>query len=114
MAIENTKIARWVEVLEKARSGSKNPKKLSYLLHLAEKPKRSRASVNLDKIDRIAKESESIIVPGKVLGGGSMSKKINICAIDFTGSAITKLKESKCNILKLEEAINDKNSRIII
>ncbi len=113
-AIENTKIGGWVKTLETARSGSKNPKKLSYLIRLASKPKRIRPSVNLDKIDRLTKENESIIVPGKVLGGGSMTKKISICAIDFTDSAMQKLKDAKCSVMKLEDAINDKNARIII
>ena len=114
MAYENTKIGGWVETLQKVRSGSKNPKKLSYLIKLATKPKRQRPSVNIYKIDRICKENESIIIPGKVLGGGSMTKKVNICAIDFTDSAMHKLKESHCGVLSLEDALNDKNSRIII
>ncbi len=114
MAIENTKIGRWVETLEKARSGSKSPKKLSYLIHLASKPKRTRPSINLDKLDKLTKDNDSIIVPGKVLGGGSITKKISICAIDFTDSALEKVKASKCSVTKLEDALNDKNARIII
>ena len=114
MAMENTKIRGWVETLEKVRSSSANPKKLSYLIKLATKPKRIRPSVNLDKINKLTKENESIIVPGKVLGGGTLTKKVNICAIDFTDSAMAKLKGSKSSVVKLEDALNDKNARIII
>ena len=112
--IENSKISRWVAAIERARPGSKNQKKLSYLIKLATKPKRIRPSVNLDKINKLTKENESIIVPGKVLGGGTLTKKVNICAIDFTDSAMAKLKGSKSSVVKLEDALNDKNARIII
>ena len=43
-----------------------------------------------------------------------MTKKISICAIDFTDSAMQKLKDAKCSVMKLEDAINHKNARIII
>ncbi len=112
--IENTNISRWVETIEKARAGSKSTKKLSYLIKLASKPKRSRISINLDKINELAKENDSIIVPGKVLGEGNVTKKINLTAINFSESALTKLKGSKCTVLKLEDALKDKNARIII
>ena len=113
MATENTKIGRWVETLQKARSTSKNPKKLGYLIHLATKPKRSRPNINLDRISKLVNDNESIIVPGKVLGGGALTKKVNICAIDFTDSAMAKLK-GKGSVLRLEDALKDKNARIII
>jgi large subunit ribosomal protein L18e len=114
MDIENTNIIRWLETLENAKAGSKSPKKLSYLMKLASKPKRIRASINLDKINKLTSENDSIIVPGKVLGGGSISKKISITAIDFTDSALLKLKSSKCSVVSLDDAIKDKNARIII
>ena len=112
--IENSKISRWVAAIERARPGSKNQKKLSYLIRLATRPKRSRPSVNIDKLEKLAKENDSIIIPGKVLGAGSISKKLNICAVDFTNSAIEKLKGSGCRIVSIEDAIKDKASRIII
>jgi large subunit ribosomal protein L18e len=112
--IENTNISGWLRLLEKARSGSKNPKKLTYLIRLASKPKRARASINLSRLDKLVKENDSVIVPGKVLGSGSMSKRISISAISFSGSAEQKLRGSKCSVVGIEEMLNDKNARIII
>ena len=112
--IENTNVGRWVDSLEKARSGPRNPKFVAYLLRLSTKPKRQRASVNLSKLDRLAKDSDSIIVPGKVLGSGNISKKIKVAAIDFSGSAAEKLVAAKCEIASIDELLADKSARIII
>ena len=114
MKIENTNVRSWIHILERARSESNNSKKIAYLLKLASKPKRSRPNINLYSLDKLVKESESIIVPGKVLGSGAMSKKISISAIAFSESAVQKLKDSKCSVVKIEDMLTDKNARIII
>jgi len=112
--MENTKITGWLDILEKAKAQSKGTKKYAQLIKLASRPKRHRVSVNLDKLNKLANDNESIIVPGKVLGIGNMSKKINISAISFSGNAKEKLKASKCSIVKIEDMLKDKNARIII
>lgn len=112
--IENANLRRWVEALEKARESSKNPKQIAYLIKLSSKPKRSRPSVNLDKLQRYAKDNDTIIVPGKVLGSGSISKKITLAAIDYSEGAEAKLKDANCKVVKVEEVIGNKSARIII
>ncbi len=106
MEVENTKIRRWIETLSKSKPTDKNKKLLGYLKTLASKPKRQRISVNLYKLDRLSKANESIVVPGKVLGEGEIKKSINITAIDFSASALTKLKGSKSNVVTLDEMIS--------
>lgn len=56
-----------------------------------EKPTRSRRIVNLIKIDRYAKEDETVLVPGKVLAGGDLTKKTTIAAYQFSDSALEKI-----------------------
>ncbi len=51
------------------------------------KPRRSRVEVNLSKIDQYAAEDATVIVPGKVLGSGAISKKVNVAAFTFSESA---------------------------
>ncbi|MBT4604785.1 50S ribosomal protein L18e [archaeon] len=58
-----------------------------------EKPSRQRRSVNLYKINNVAKDGETIIVPGKVLSIGDIDKKITIAA--FSYSSLAKQKISK-------------------
>ncbi len=112
---ENTKINDWTNSIDKAMSASADKsKRLSYLLKLSSKPKRSRVCVNLRKLSRYANDNDKIIVPGKVLGSGGMAKKITIAAMDFSSDAVKKLKSSNCNIVGVESLLNDKTARIII
>jgi len=56
-----------------------------------EKPARSRRIINLVKIDKYAKDDEIVIVPGKVLAGGDLTKKTTVAAYQFSGSAMEKI-----------------------
>lgn len=56
--------------------------------------RRKRVAVNLTKIDKIGKDGEVIIVPGKVLGNGRLTKNLSVCAWSFSKAAEKKIKES--------------------
>jgi len=85
---------------------------------LLERPSRSRPAVNLSKINRYAFEGEMILVPGKVLGSGTLGKKVTIAALGFSEKAILKIKASGSRAITLEAALEEnpsaKNARIII
>ncbi|MCD6216199.1 MAG: 50S ribosomal protein L18e [Candidatus Aenigmatarchaeota archaeon] len=64
-------------------------------------PKRKKIIVNLAKINSIAKDGETVIVPGKVLGNGKINKNITIFAESFSTSAKKKIeKYGKTLLLK--------------
>jgi len=48
-------------------------------------PRRQHVALNLNEIDRNTKEGDSIVVPGKVLSQGDISKKVAIIAFAFSG-----------------------------
>ncbi|MFD1645369.1 50S ribosomal protein L18e [Haloarchaeobius litoreus] len=81
-----------------------------------EKPRRTHAEVNLGRIERYAQEDETVIVPGKVLGSGALSKSVTVAAVDFSSSAETKI-DQVGESLELEQAIeqnpNGSNVRVI-
>ncbi|MFW6037956.1 MAG: 50S ribosomal protein L18e [Candidatus Saliniplasma sp.] len=52
-----------------------------------EKPSSNWAEVNLSKIQRHADEDEMIIVPGKVLGSGYLTKKVMVGSFKASESA---------------------------
>ena len=81
-----------------------------------EKPTRNRRIVNLSKIDKYSKDNETVIVPGKVLGSGDLSKKITIAAYSFSEQAIDKIKESNGKALYIDELMksNPKGNKIRI
>lgn len=60
------------------------------------------------------KESENIVVPGKVLGLGSVSKKFAVSAVEFSLSAQGSLEKAGCSIIDISEMIKKENIRIIV
>jgi len=59
-----------------------------------EKPRRTHAEVNLGRIERYAQEDETVVVPGKVLGSGVLETNVTVAAVDFSGTARTKIDQS--------------------
>jgi large subunit ribosomal protein L18e len=71
-----------------------------------EKPRRTHAEVNLGRIERYAQEDETVVVPGKVLGSGVLQKDITVAAVDFSGTAETKI-EQVGETTTLEQAVQN-------
>jgi len=57
------------------------------------KPSRQRRTVNIYKIDKYSKEGETVVVPGKVLNVGELTKKVEVAAFSFSQSAEEKIKK---------------------
>ncbi|MFB6107075.1 MAG: 50S ribosomal protein L18e [Halobacteriaceae archaeon] len=70
-----------------------------------EKPRRSHAEVNLSRIERYASADETVVVPGKVLGGGALQKPVTVAAVDFSSSAETKIDHADGEALQLAQAL---------
>ncbi len=68
-----------------------------------ERPTRQRRVVNLSSISRYTKENEVIVVPGKVLGSGSLSHKLTISAFQFSDGAKEKIEKVGARIVPLIE-----------
>jgi large subunit ribosomal protein L18e len=54
-------------------------------------PRRTHAEVNLGRIERYARADETVVVPGKVLGSGALTKEVTVAAVNFSGTARTKI-----------------------
>jgi len=68
-------------------------------------PSRNAIKINLRRIDAETTEGDTIIIPGKVLGTGEITKKIRIGALQFSESAREKLRGKKCEIVTINEEI---------
>jgi len=113
--IEKDQINEWLSKLDKAlANGAKSKGFIRHLIELSSMPRRKRVKVNIRKLDKVAKDGDYIIVPGKVLGIGDAKKRFNIAAIEYSSSATEKLKKSGCNIISIEEALKAKEPKIII
>jgi large subunit ribosomal protein L18e len=81
-----------------------------------EKPRRQRRVVNLSRINRYTKENDTVVVPGKVLGAGSLDHKVNVAAFCFSSSAIETIMKHNGTALSIVELLNKnpKGKNIII
>lgn len=59
-----------------------------------EKPVRQRRIINIYKLSKYSKENDTVIVPGKVLGTGILTHKLNVAAYTFSEDAQKKISEN--------------------
>ena len=75
-----------------------------------ERPTRKRRVVNLYKINKFAKNNETVIVPGKVLAVGELDHNVTVAAFTFSGAASDKInKVGKAIPINEKRAIKKKN-----
>ncbi|WP_340817678.1 50S ribosomal protein L18e [Methanolobus sp. WCC4] len=81
-----------------------------------EKPGKNYAQVNLSKINRYAKDGETVLIAGKVLGSGLLNKAVTVAAYNFSATAMEKIAEVGGKCLTIEEMMkeNPKGSGIKI
>ena len=81
---------------------------IPFLLKLAdelEKPRRSKAEVDLSKLNRVCNEGETVVVPGKLLSSGILKKKLTVAAASFSMSAVENLEKAGGKVMTIEELI---------
>ena len=59
-----------------------------------EGPSRNWPIVNISKIDYNASKNSKVIIPGKIMGSGKLSKKVTVSAFSFTKSAVKKIESA--------------------
>ena len=82
-----------------------------------ERSTRQRRGVNISRIERFVKDGDTVLVPGKVLGSGTLTKKLTVAAFSFSSGAreqVEKLKGSCVSIMDLaKNNPSGKNVRVI-
>ena len=101
---KNLKRKTNLELAETIKLSSKNPAwiKLSKILS---SPKSNYSELNLSKIDSETTEGDTIVIPGKVLSKGKISKKVRICSLSISLPALEKLKQTKSEYATILEEI---------
>lgn len=92
-----------IKRLKQASHIHKAPVWQTVAYHLG-KPRRQRVEVNLSRINRHVADGDVVVVPGKVLGSGELTKKITIAAWKFSKTALAKLR-SAGEAITIEELI---------
>ena len=68
--------------------------------------RKNRRSVNIAQISKNSKAGSKVIVPGKVLGTGSIDHQVTVAAYSFSQSAKTKISGSGGKCLSISEFMN--------
>jgi len=69
------------------------------------KPTRARVSVNITKLEKYAKDGETMLVPGKVLGTGMATKKLNVVAYEWSQAALDRIKSAGGSIISIADSV---------
>lgn len=79
---ENSELASLIENLKKAERPI-----WKRVAHDLSKPRRKKVQVNVSKIEQYAKGDNILLIPGKVLGSGGLTKKVTVAAYAFSETA---------------------------
>lgn len=77
------------------------------------RPTRKRREVNISDIDMAAEDNETVLVPGKVLSAGELTKKVTVAAWNFSAAAKVKINK-KGKAVSIQELMksNPKGSKV--
>ena len=112
----NIHLRKMISELRKA-ANKNNAEIWRRVAELLDKSTRQRVRVNLSKINRYTKEGEVVVVPGKVLGSGTLDHSVTVAAWDFSKNAYDKIsKVGKVITIKklIEENPKGSGVRIIV
>jgi large subunit ribosomal protein L18e len=73
---------------------------------LVSRPARKRPAVNVGKIGRHTKDGDIVVVPGKVLGSGSIHHKVTVAAMSASASARSLIVEAGGSLISIDELLN--------
>jgi large subunit ribosomal protein L18e len=72
--------------------------------------RKSRAQINLYRINKNTLEGDVVVVPGKVMGSGKLTHKVDVAAFNFTEGAKKEIVAAGGKVLSIPELIK-KNAK---
>ena len=81
-----------------------------------EKPLQNRSEVNISRIARYVKKGETIVIPGKLLGSGSIDFPVTVAAFKASEGAKKKIRQAGGKIISIHELVrtNPKGGKVRI
>ena len=67
---------------------------------------KKQSRLNLFEIDKHSSAGDTVLIPGKILSEGEITKKIKICALSASKNAREKMKHSKTEFVTINEEIH--------
>lgn len=92
--------------LLKKKSVENNAKVWKDVADILSVPRRLRTVVNVGKINRYTAPNDIIVVPGKVLGAGTINHPVTVAAFSFSKSAYEKINNAGGKCISIINLIN--------
>ncbi len=111
----NERLRMLIRFLRKAAKENK-AKIWKYVAELLERPRRKRIVVNVGKLERLCNDGDQVVIPGKLLGDGVLTKKVIVAAYAFSKSAYEKVLRAGGKPISIPELVrmNPKGSNVKI
>ena len=111
----NPEILSLLQFLRKA-SGKNDSSLWRDIAKYLSKSKRKRVAVNIGLINRSSQKNDDLVIPGKVLGSGSIDHPVQVAAYAFSDLARDKIHKAKGKCLSISELVesNPRGSNVKI
>ena len=111
----NSELVKAIANLKEASRKNDAPLWKSVAVRL-EGPSRNWPSVNISRLEYNVAKNSKVVVPGKLLGAGTITKKMTVTAYSFTQSAIEKIEAVGGKCLSYNDFIksNPKGTNIVV
>ncbi|RDE15169.1 MAG: 50S ribosomal protein L18e [Candidatus Thorarchaeota archaeon] len=73
---------------------------------LISRPARMRPAVNVGKIGRYTSDGDIVVIPGKVLGSGSLTHKVTVAALNASVSARSLIVDAGGVLISIDELLD--------
>jgi large subunit ribosomal protein L18e len=100
----NPELVRVIHDLRRAARANHAPLWASVADRL-ERARHQTVPVNVGQLDRIARPEETVVVPGKVLSQGDLSKRLTVAAFAYSVEARTKIHAAGGTALTLHDLL---------
>ncbi len=100
----NTLVDNTVWILRNAAKKSKAPI-WKDLERRVSGPRSNMREVNVSTLAQVTKPNEIVMIPGKVLGTGSIGHKLTVCAFSISEQAARKVGQAGGKVIMLEDLI---------
>lgn len=111
----NSELVKAITNLKDAARKNEAPLWRSVAIRL-EGPSQNWPSVNISKLEYNADKNSKVVVPGKLLGAGTITKKVTVTAYSFTQSAVKKIEAAGGKCLSYNDFIksNPKGTNVMV
>ena len=65
----------------------------------------NRREVNISKLANVTKDGETVVIPGKLLGSGSIGHKLTVYALSISEQAASKITQAGGRFISLDDLI---------